>query len=75
MMKHVLGLIAFGVLCFGCSGNPTNEPDAAAINDAVKKKFEAIDNDPNMTPEQKAEMKKHMGGPVSEGGDANSGRR
>lgn len=57
----------------GCSSNPTNEPSTKEINDAVAKKMKAIDDDPTMTPEGKAELKKHIAGPV--GGAGNGQKR
>jgi len=55
-----------GLSLYGCSGNPTNEPTADAVAKANRDRAAAIDNDPSMTPEQKALMKEKMGlGPKS----------
>lgn len=53
-----------GGVVAGCDNNPTNEPSSKAINDAVEAKYKAIDNDPSMNAEQKAELKKHIAGPA-----------
>lgn len=67
MRKFALFVLA-GIVVGGCTSNPTNEPTEKDINDAVAKKMKAIDDDPSMTAEQKAEMKKHLGGPVGGAG-------
>ncbi len=65
-----LALIPFVVIALtGCDSNPTNEPSAEDINAAVEAKYKAIDNDPSMTAEQKAEMKKHIAGPANTGAE------
>jgi hypothetical protein len=67
----------FGILCslmVGCGSEPTNEPSSKEINDAVANKMKAIDNDPSMNAEQKAELKKHIAGPVGTKTDAGKGR-
>lgn len=51
-------VVAVGV---GCSGNPTNEPSAAAVQKANEDRAKAIDNDPTFTPQQKEQMKAAMG--------------
>ena len=79
MKRKLQFLIPFTVLCFsalsisGCNSNPTNEPTADEINQAVEAKYKAIDADPKMTDEQKAELKKHIAGPAK--ADAGTGRR
>jgi uncharacterized protein YceK len=72
-MRKIGLFLLVGALLAGCSSNPTNEPSDKEINDAVAKKMKAIDDDPSMTPEQKAELKKHVAGPV--GGPGGSGKR
>lgn len=64
-MKKLALLPLLLVLLTGCDSNPTNEPSVADINKAVEDKYKAIDNDTSMTPEQKAELKKHIAGPVN----------
>jgi hypothetical protein len=64
-MKRLALIPLLAVALFGCDSNPTNEPSAEDINKAVDAKYKAIDNDPSMTAEQKAEMKKHIAGPAT----------
>ena len=66
-MKKLALLPLIAIAIFGCDSNPTNEPQVDEINRAVEAKFKAIDDDPKLTPEQKAEMKKHMSGPANSG--------
>ncbi|HLO98367.1 MAG TPA: hypothetical protein VK171_07220 [Fimbriimonas sp.] len=66
MKKLILLTLPLAVI-FGCDSNPTNEPSAEDINKAVERKMKAIDDDPSMTAEQKAEMKKHISGPANTG--------
>lgn len=66
-MKRICALILAALVAsiglVGCGdSNPTNEPSQADIDKAVENKFKHVDNDPNLTPEQKEEMKKHMSG-------------
>jgi uncharacterized protein YcfL len=69
-MRKIALFSILGIALVGCSSNPTNEPTTQDINNAVQSKFDAIDKDPNLTAEQKAEMKKHMSGPVGQGSDS-----
>lgn len=71
-LKTLLLTTISTLILIGCSGNPTNEASVEDINKAVEKKFKAIDEDPNLTPEQKTEMKKHMGGPAGNPGAGRS---
>ncbi len=66
-MKKLALLPLLLIVLAGCDSNPTNEPAVDEINKAVEAKFKAIDDDPKLTPEQKAEMKKHMSGPAKSG--------
>ncbi len=56
-LKLAGAAIAICVPLFGCDSNPTNEPPPAAIDQANAKRAAAIDNDPKMTPDEKAKMK------------------
>jgi|CXWL01.1.fsa_nt_gi hypothetical protein len=67
--KFILLVVAVFV-AIGCTGNPTNEPSVDEINKAVDRKMKAIDDDPSMSPEQKAELKKHIAGPAQSGNSA-----
>lgn len=66
MKKLILTAVPL-LFVFGCDSNPTNEPSADDINAAVERKMKAIDDDPTLTPEGKAEMKKHIAGPAKGG--------
>lgn len=68
----LLALAFSTALMVGCSGNATNEPSVAAIEDANAKRAAAVDNDPLLTPAQKAEMKSHMN--LGKAGDQTKGR-
>ena len=54
-----IGVVSILGVC-GCDSNPTNEPSAADIAKANAHRAEAVDNDPTMTPEQKAKIKEMM---------------
>jgi len=84
-MKNVsnrrgFGVSSGGVLCLivaafllGC-GDDSNRVVSPAESQAADVKRQAfIDNNPNLTPEQKAIMKSHMGGPPPPAGP--TGRR
>ncbi len=60
MIKPLISLLCL-VAILGCSGNPTNEPSASDIQKANDNRAAAIDNDPKLTPDQKAKMKEMMG--------------
>ncbi len=63
-MKTILVFLAAAVaasLCGGCvDSNPTNEPSKQAIEDADKRRAQKIDEDPNMSPADKAKMKEML---------------
>lgn len=63
-MKKVLlslcGIVAVLALV-GCEENPTNAPSDEAVIKANQDRAAAIDNDPKLSPEQKAKMKEMMG--------------
>ena len=65
-MRKLALFAIVGAILTGCGSEPTNEPGAKEINDAVANKYKAIDNDPSMNAEQKAELKKHIAGPVGD---------
>jgi len=56
----VLALV--GLAAFGCTGNPTNAPSVEEAKAADVSRVKAIDDNPNLTAEQKANMKAHMNG-------------
>jgi len=62
--KCAIALLTLSLFVAGCDSNPTNEPSEAAIKEANVKRAAAIDNDPKLTPEQKAKMKQvlHLDG-------------
>lgn len=61
-LRSLLPLVALSVLTgWGCTGNQANEPGQTAIQEAEDARQAAIDNDPNLTPEQREAMKQHMG--------------
>lgn len=57
----VIGVISIFAILSGCSGEPTNEPSAADVSKANADRAAAVDNDPKLTPQQKADLKAHMG--------------
>jgi hypothetical protein len=61
-IKPLLLTIPLALVLAGCQGDQTNAPSVKAVEDANAKRIEAIDNDPRLTPEQKAAMKAHIGG-------------
>lgn len=62
-MKLVPGLFSIlaAMVLVGCQGDPTNAPTAKAVEDANAKRMADIDNNPKLTPEQKAQLKSHLG--------------
>ena len=61
MIKPLITAVCLFAVLIGCSGNPTNEPSASDIQKANIDRAAAIDNDPKLTAEQKAQMKEAMG--------------
>jgi hypothetical protein len=53
-------IAVFGVCLVGCDSNPTNAPSEDAIKKANADRAAAIDNDPNLSPDQKQKMKEMM---------------
>lgn len=72
-MRKIAMFALVGIVVGGCSSNPTNEPSDKEINDAVARRNKHIDDNPNMTAEDKARMKEHLGRPV--GGPDGPGKR
>jgi hypothetical protein len=54
-----VAILAFGAA--GCDRNPTNAPSKEDVKKADDARLKAIENDPNLTPEQKEMQKKMMG--------------
>ncbi|GEM_PF-4977914 len=63
MIKALItGISVVSILvAVGCSGEATNDPSAADVAKANADRAAAVDKDPNMTAEQKASLKAHMG--------------
>lgn len=57
----LIAILAAGCLT-GCSSNPTNAPTVEEAKAADASRAAAIDNNPNLTPQQKAAIKSHMNG-------------
>lgn len=60
-LKKALLVLLPVVALAGCDSNPTNAPSDAALKAADDKRSAAIDKDPSLTPQQKADMKSHLG--------------
>jgi hypothetical protein len=73
MKNTLLALFAVSVLvAVGCDSNPTNAPTKAAVEDANAARLKAIEENPNLTAEQKEMQKRMMG--LTDGGRGGEGQ-
>jgi hypothetical protein len=70
-LAMILAVCGLGLMV-GCDSNPTNAPTKEAVADANAARAKAIDDNPNLTPQQKQQQKEMMGltgkGPGSQAG-------
>ena len=59
-LAMILAVCGLGLMV-GCDSNPTNAPTKEAVADANEARAKAIDENPNLTAEQKQKQKEMMG--------------